>query len=209
MIPIPYAVDYYVRVTGREPKVVECEACRHGYVYFLKRAGYGQNTSVFFLDNAGAKARAADQAHAGLEAALATGIDPVPCPQCGWYQAEMVAQARAAHWAGLRYVGYFGACLAAGAGGAVVAVGLTGAPADRSLLYTYALAIGLPGLAVWVAAGRLQRRLAAAYDPNAAPAAGRVAVGRSKAMPVEEFVVVLARYEASRKEALAAEEWPG
>lgn len=46
------------------------------------------------LDNAGAEDRARAGAGKRLRRALEKGVDPVGCPECGWYQADMVAEAR-------------------------------------------------------------------------------------------------------------------
>src|SRR3954470_17482742 len=119
---IPYALTYYVRETGRLPRVVRCEQCDREYVYFLKRAGEGEGTSLLFLENAEAKERAARKARAELEAALAVGVDPVPCPRCGWYQAHMVPEARSRRHPWLWYVAGLGLMVAIIFGGMAIIV---------------------------------------------------------------------------------------
>src|SRR4051812_40965398 len=115
---IPYALTYYVRETGRLPRVVRCEQCDREYVYFLKRAGEGEGTSLLFLENAEAKERAARRARAELEAALAVGIDPVPCPRCGWDQSHMLPAAPPRRHPWPRHVGWLGPAAAVIFGGA-------------------------------------------------------------------------------------------
>jgi len=196
---IPYALTYYVRETGRLPRVVRCEQCDREYVYFLKRAGEGEGTSLLFLENAEAKERAARRARAELEAALAVGVDPVPCPRCGWYQAHMLPEARSRRHRWLMYVAGLGLAIAVIFGGMAVIVPNTRRPDPDFVEATRAGGwVAIAGAVVAVGAWALRWRLAALHDPNDAPAADRVAVGQAKAMTIERFTELLAAYEESR-----------
>jgi hypothetical protein len=196
---IPYALTYYVRETGRLPRVVRCEQCDREYVYFLKRAGEGEGTSLLFLENAEAKERAARRARAELEAALAVGIDPVPCPRCGWYQSHMLPEARRRRHPWLRYVAGLGLAVAVIFGGMAVIVPNTRDP-DRDIVEATRAGgwVGTAGAIVAIGAWTLRWRLASLHDPNDAPVANRIAVGQAKAMTIERFTELLAACEESR-----------
>ena len=94
MIPVPVAMSYTAKVKGRQLKLVSCVQCSEEYVYALERAAQAEDTSILFLDNAGAKARAEAAAQAKLNAKLERECDVVPCPACGHIQPDMVKQAR-------------------------------------------------------------------------------------------------------------------
>jgi hypothetical protein len=196
---IPYALTYYVRETGRLPRLVQCEQCDREYVYFLKRAGEGEGTSLLFLENAEAKERAARKARAELEAALAVGVDPVPCPRCGWYQSHMLPEARSRRHPWLWYVAGLGLAVAVIFGGMAVVVPNTRDP-DREFVEATRAGgwVGVAGTFVAIGAVVLKWRLGTLHDPNDAPAADRVAVGQAKAMTIERFNELLAAYEESR-----------
>jgi hypothetical protein len=76
---------------------VSCENCGTGYVYIVDREASRSGTSFLFLDNAGAKERATEHAELELDSVLSKEIDPVPCPNCGWFQTHMLAKARKKH----------------------------------------------------------------------------------------------------------------
>jgi hypothetical protein len=196
---VPYALTYYVRETGRLPRVVRCEQCDREYVYFLKRAGEGEGTSLLFLENAEAKERAARKARAELEAALAVGVDPVPCPRCGWYQAHMVPEARSRRHPSLWYVAGLGLMVAI-IFGAIAIIVPNGHQVDPDFARVARSGgwVGVAGAVLAVGAWAWRWRLAGLYDPNDAPAADRVAVGQAKAMTIERFSELLAAYEESR-----------
>src|SRR6185295_5984404 len=54
----------------------------------------GRGSSPYYIDNAGAQRRAERGAAKQLQKLLLYGVDPVACPDCGWIQAEMVAEMR-------------------------------------------------------------------------------------------------------------------
>lgn len=89
-IPIPYGTDYKVEVSGSMLKTCRCEACEADFLYLVERTAEGSGTSLLWLDNQGAKGRAAEAARKGLDKALEKAIDAVPCPACGWLQSDMV-----------------------------------------------------------------------------------------------------------------------
>jgi len=90
---IPYGTTYTVTVGGRAVKTTDCGRCGVPYVYVVERKA-AAGTSVLWLDNDGAKERAASDARVALSAALADAVEPAACPGCGWYQPDMVTEAR-------------------------------------------------------------------------------------------------------------------
>src|SRR5438445_532876 len=86
---------YSVRTkTGSVAKFVTCEGCGYEYVYILSRKSIGKALSIYALHNQEASNRSQRNADLHLQRLLAKSCDPVPCPQCGWYQESMVRRAR-------------------------------------------------------------------------------------------------------------------
>jgi len=109
-------------VTGHVHKRVRCEKCGAGYLYELRRTA-GGHTSLLILgfvalrillplltfrpiliiyriarlsDVIGwGRDEAATQARKRLRKQLLHDVEPVPCPDCGWYQRDMVSEIRA------------------------------------------------------------------------------------------------------------------
>lgn len=81
---IPYGMDYTAHLSGSILKMVRCEQCAQDYVYVLTRSAEGQGRSLLFLDNEGARERAASRAERRLREKLERSCDPVPCLHCGW-----------------------------------------------------------------------------------------------------------------------------
>jgi hypothetical protein len=77
-------------VEGRTTKVVKCEKCEQRYAYELKRCAYTAES---------------------LQHVLATGIEAIPCPACGWFQSDMIPKARKLH---RRWMVHVGLCLTLG-----------------------------------------------------------------------------------------------
>jgi hypothetical protein len=103
-MPIPIGNEYTAYSSGSVDKFVRCEKCGEEYVYALFRDVSARATSLLFADNVGASNRASDRAQGKLERALSQGVDPVPCPNCGYFQPDMVREARRRRlsWMGFR-----------------------------------------------------------------------------------------------------------
>jgi hypothetical protein len=87
------------RKSGTTVKDVCCERCGFEYVYqFQRRTAREVATNVGFYDYKAAEARASDN----LTHVLRDSCDPVPCPNCGWYQRPMVLRARQLRYRALR-----------------------------------------------------------------------------------------------------------
>ena len=90
MIPVVvFWTEYTATLNGRVLKLVPCENCSTEYVYVLEREGTGVGTSVYALNDEGARDNAASSAGESLREYLANDFDPVPCPTCGHYQRYM------------------------------------------------------------------------------------------------------------------------
>jgi hypothetical protein len=92
---------------GQATKVVRCEACGKSYAYQLTRTG----TGTADRSSEGGYGVALQRAEADLQRLLAIGVEAVPCPACGWYQSDMIPQARKQH---RRWMVYVGQCLTVG-----------------------------------------------------------------------------------------------
>ena len=90
---IPLGMHFAASRRGRAVKFVTCEKCGVGYVYAVDRTVRAASFSILFLDNDGARRRANEKARTGLERALGNAVDPLACPDCGWYQVSMIEMA--------------------------------------------------------------------------------------------------------------------
>jgi hypothetical protein len=183
---IPYAREYSATLAGSVLKLVLCENCGVEYVYRLERTAMGSGTSMLFLDNQGARARAAHQADDRLRALLAHEVEAVPCPDCGWYQRSMIPKARSdhAHWmvtAGLvlLIVGFV-----------AFALSFIGGPPQNPtppwLHTTFVVAYGICGVAgMGLLAGKFLR--ASRFNPNAMDPEVRIKIGQGRARRREEL----------------------
>jgi hypothetical protein len=97
-IPIPIGTKYYAVLRESSWKVVTCEYCQETYAFVLDIEAQGSDTDLLFLDSSGAEQRAIAQARENLSAKTQNSIATVPCPQCGFYQADMVRQMKEDAW---------------------------------------------------------------------------------------------------------------
>src|SRR4051812_10206221 len=95
MIPVYFSLTYTSNLQGSAFKSVQCEKCHHEFVYCMTIQVQGQGTSLYALDNQGARERAQTRAEEKLTRELEIGEAPVPCPSCGVYQHSMIPWARA------------------------------------------------------------------------------------------------------------------
>jgi hypothetical protein len=185
VIPIPYALDYTAKLSGSVPKLVRCEQCSLEYVYLMKRSASGEGTSMLFLDNEGAQARAQSAAERALTTKLDHELDPIPCLACGWYQADMVAEIRKGRlwWMVLVAVGlgilgvilFLMACL----------VSLIGEEPVAALVMW--IGVGLCALGA-ISLPLARRRLARQYDPNMEDLEQRKQFSATRAITKEAFL---------------------
>src|SRR5205807_3593511 len=101
-LPIRVGTECTVNARGSVLMMVRCNRCQHVYAYELVRSEPGGSFSFLSLDNTGAAERATVIAQVALRRALEKGCDPVPCPECGTYQPNMVPQLQGEHRSALR-----------------------------------------------------------------------------------------------------------
>jgi hypothetical protein len=88
-IPIPIGVRHIAVVKGTVWKFVRCEQCNQPYAYQLELQATGEDLDLLFLDRTASTERAREQAEQNLTKKSHNCVLPVPCPDCGFYQAEM------------------------------------------------------------------------------------------------------------------------
>lgn len=184
LIPIPHSLSYTATAAGTVVRRVRCEKCDGEYGYRMLCETKGSGTSVLFLDNAGAKARAGDRAVANLSQALETAEEAVPCPACGWYQQRMVPLLRRRYGRTARRIGY-GLLWAV----PVVFVAILLVYGFTSDHVPWGLAVGLSA-GVGLAGGCVlfvRARKAAGHDPNEGDPEERRSLGQSLAVAPEEM----------------------
>jgi uncharacterized protein (TIGR03067 family) len=183
---------YEASASGAVVKSVRCESCHAEYVYQLERTVTGSaTTSWFFFGRSGAIERASALAKVTLDHALQEGMDVVPCPACGWYQPDMIPEARRQHRRWMLHagtgllVGLIPVGLIAGLiNGKVFGLNPGADPVIAWPLFTAGLVfISLVGIALLIA----KLVLASRYDPNREDSEARKRLGRSRAMLREEF----------------------
>jgi len=89
-IPIPIGVKRVVAVQGAAWKFVCCTHCGQDYAYLMELEATGADLDLLFLDAEGSAKRAQAQAEQNLLKQTQNVVLPVPCPYCGFYQADMV-----------------------------------------------------------------------------------------------------------------------
>jgi len=92
-----FGQNFTAAKTGTAVREVICEKCGCDYRYRLFRRGAGSGTSPYSMDNKGAQRRAENMAAKKLQKLLLYAVDPVPCPECGWIQADMVDEYQSRH----------------------------------------------------------------------------------------------------------------
>src|SRR5262249_29495978 len=90
MIPIYVSWTHFTSTaSGHAVKFVTCENCPTEYAYLPDREVSGGGTTMYGMDEEGARSGARSAANATLAAVLKNDYDPVPCPACGHYQRYM------------------------------------------------------------------------------------------------------------------------
>lgn len=196
MVPIPYARSYTATVRGAILKFVACEQCHAQFIYHMEREASGSGTSLLFLDNEGASRRASVGAESALQTMLQSECDPVPCPDCGWYQEHMHATIRKAYHRWLFYLGIV--LLIAGCTALVGTQIVSGRrpPADDSTIQLFQIAtVLLPALGVGLIVTRWI--LAKGHDPNSGDVAQRLEIGKQLALRKADFEKMIQEQQAS------------
>ena len=105
-IPIPISKKYTATSRQGTIKQVACEKCSHEYAYEMIRSAQGSSSTFVFIPGEGTKNLAADRAHQKASKMLEKQCDPVPCPECGHVQAQMIPHYRRQQLAGMRVFAY-------------------------------------------------------------------------------------------------------
>jgi hypothetical protein len=190
------AVRYVeVTVTGSTGVAVRCEKCEHKFYYKLVCKAFGRANLVPLADKEDARRTALGRAKQKLRELVQTQIAPVPCPECGWYQQNMVPLLRARQSPRMNKYGLAGllvGTLVAAVGFAITSAG--GAPLRQAGGARLALGLGLLGLGAVVAVAGLLLillrwfRSQTSYDPNDSKTVQeRIALGRKLAIPKELY----------------------
>jgi hypothetical protein len=82
--------EAHATAAGTGVKDVECEACGFHYAYQIRRRGRAWSLGFLSGDYKTGKNRARDN----LRDQLKNCCEPVPCPECGWYQHHMIRRAK-------------------------------------------------------------------------------------------------------------------
>jgi hypothetical protein len=186
MVFIPVGREYNATHESTVPKDVTCEQCGREFYYLMKRQASGSASSPLFLDNRGASQRARDRAEEELRRLLVTECDPVPCPECGWYQSSMFATIRRSYrrwmlWAGAVLLAVAAPCLAT-----TISCAMGVQPTDDSTvsaLWIVSSSLAVAGFGIIV--GR--QIMALRHDPNATDPEERRRIGQSVTFRREEL----------------------
>jgi hypothetical protein len=193
MIPIPIRIPIGVEFTairqGSKFKPVTCELCGQEYGYFLDLAVQSQETSYLFLDEDGAKQRAADQANQKLAEALKSESGVAPCPKCGQIQQHMFRTARRERPCHIMFAGVVVLCL----GGLFTLYTMFRFVADRTFTNdapVYWLILGsifALGMVMIVGEWIHVRR----WNPNSQPLQARLTLAASRSLTKEAYLEML------------------
>lgn len=102
MLPVYFGRRYRSTVKGQIWRPVICDHCGFGFAYQMTIEATGSGSSPYMLDNSGAQQRAQDSARRAAEKKAKTAQANVPCPQCGYHHASMVANHKR-YWRGTFY----------------------------------------------------------------------------------------------------------
>lgn len=191
MVPVVvFWTKYTATLNGRVLKLVPCENCSTEYVYFLEREGTGVGTSVYALNDEGARDNAASAAEESLREYLENDFDPVPCPVCGHYQRYMFPKLYKPRspWLALILLAVmvFG-CLDT-VGALYWTVTYLQRPSDHALGRMTATWLLLAALIlIGVGLSAVERSRARRFDPNREDQQARIEKGRSRAVTQTEF----------------------
>lgn len=99
----------HVAMTGETQREVSCEQCRHSFSYRLVRCSALDSVPLPNLVR-----RAEQICQDRVAKLLASGIEPVACPACGWMQSHMVRELRRRYAGWIKTIGTYFAVASAG-----------------------------------------------------------------------------------------------
>jgi hypothetical protein len=179
IIPIPVATQWVATARGTAWKVVTCSHCRQRYAFPLELETTGTEVGPpLLLASEEGPRRAQARAEENLSKMARNVVFPLPCPNCGSYQPDMIDR--------LRAEGTSNAPVKAG----LIIAALSLIPLAFRIPYIWvatvagvAVGLGLIGYADWAAAR---------WDPNAGDPEPRKARGRKRAVWGEQLDRLLA-----------------
>jgi hypothetical protein len=174
IIPIPVATRWVATAQGTVWKVVTCSHCRQRYAFLLELETTGTDVGPpLWLDAEGSTKRAQARAEENLSKMARNVVFPLPCPNCGCYQRDMVDRLRTEGTSNTPVIA-----------GLIVAV-LSLIPLAFRVPYIWvatvvgvSVGLGLISYADWAAAR---------WDPNAGDPEPRKARGRKQTVWGEEL----------------------
>ncbi|MBX3451650.1 MAG: DUF3592 domain-containing protein [Planctomycetaceae bacterium] len=182
---IPLVRDHTETVAGVAIRSVTCEHCCEQFVYVLSREVSETAVGLLTVEpNAREAARAT--ARENLDQQLSEGVDPVPCPRCGRYQAAMVEEIRQWKYTWMFLVGLLG--FIAPFGVFVYLIGIRFQFASLSTTAWTVIAVAtivgplFGGMMWWLRGWRARQ-----FDPNSDDLRNPWAIAEARAMTREEF----------------------
>lgn len=162
-------------LTGTRAKAVKCEKCQFDYLYKVT----GKATGVLSSPDG----RGSETVEHKLDFMLDNIIEPIPCPSCGWTQANMIPIAKARYKRWMKTAS--GISLAAAVGGMLL--GWASLADQTSSVGGWELTFGFLCLIMSIGfyVGRVY--LVSKFDPNATDPEIRKATGRQLAITKEDY----------------------
>ncbi|MGL6073867.1 MAG: hypothetical protein ACRC8S_06880 [Fimbriiglobus sp.] len=190
-----FGTDTTVTVKGEAWRPTLCEKCSRTYFYVATREVEASAHSPFMIDTDSAGRRAERKANERLQRRLNKATDAVPCPTCGWYQANMTKPFRELHYDKLGYAGL--ATLAAS--GLLLFIAVLGVkeragPRDAvdTFLHDYStLFFAMAGIVFVCGIGLVAARdiLRSRLEPNVCQTEEeRIRIGQMRAFTEEQFL---------------------
>lgn len=176
LIPIPVGAKRVAVVQGATWKTVDCAQCQQQYAYLLELEATGTDHDYFFMDPEGSSQRAQTQAEFRFAEQARNVVLPIPCPNCGTYQDDMVRLLKdegTSNWPTIAGLGVAAASLVPLVFGVHYGVTVAGVAAGLVLV----------GCGDWIQAR---------YNPNAGDPERRKAIGRKHAVWGEQLAEALA-----------------
>jgi len=182
-IPIPIGVRYVARVRASSLKVVSCENCKQSYAILLDVEARGEDLDLLFLDSDGSKDRADAQARENLAAKIRNSVAVIPCPQCGFYQEDMVRQLKENAWTNPVQI----------IGAIVVLLSFIPLACDISYSWIMTLVLAAAGVMLLVRGYVVSYR----YDPNAGDPGPRKVIGQNNSVWGDQLGQMLSQIAAA------------
>ena len=176
-IPIPIGVRRVTTARGCVLKCVSCRHCQTRYAYAMDLEADGEEFDLLFLDPNGSADRAQEKAQENFQRKSGNTVLPVPCPNCGTYQDDMVHGLK--DGASINWHQITGAVL------------LIGSFLPWIFGFRFGWWVAIPGAAVGLLLLARGYATAFTYDPNASDPETRKALGRRLAIWGEKLEELL------------------